>query len=698
MSPEQARGEPVDTRTDVWSLGVTIYEAVAGRRPFPGADPQAVIHAILERQPEPLEDVRPEVSEALARVVARCLAKDAAARYQSVSELLADLEPAAAARSRPPRRLPAARGHAIGSALGAVVLSALVLWGASRLFSETPAVRVALMVPEVTSSEDHPDLTVAAFEVVEAAVATLVSLENLEPLEPPPRDERPGSRAESLRAAEADEALRPILDCREDWCRVRFRRLAEPGGSVLATESFEVQVGVDNAYQLAEAVRINLQRIYPHSRTRSEPRPAVRRHDIAAFVEIKRANDRGKRLGIGELDRLDRLLRTSPDLIGAYLLAAGIARIVPDPERALGYADRAERLAGNDPRPVLQRFRIELESDRLDQAGTTLKRLENLTPGDIRVLTSRVELMEARGELRAARETHEKIVARRPSWRRVLYQASLEMQLGDAASARRRLEDLLEEQPQNQWVLERLASLETTFGDLHRAAILFERLSLIRPALTNLGFVRFLLGDYRAAAEANRRALEQEPASVLTRFNLATALEAQGELPEARALYQAVLDDLKHEGDDLDTRIAMLEAQSLARLGRRAEARELADKLLERQPQDVQILHQAAQIHALLGERHAAVYYVDLCIKKGLLREWLEIPAFGTLRSDPDFQKLLESSRSGKSAATKCSLKNYFPFLEVSTCSSIWVESRASQEPVSAFVDRRSSQIWDNAS
>ncbi len=661
MSPEQARGESVDARTDVWSLGVTLYEAVAGRRPFPGSDPQAVIHAVLDQEPDPLEDVRPEVPEALARVVARCLAKDVAARYQSVPELLADLEPgappsataSATPRSRRPGRRPARRGRVIAAASAAGALIALALWGALKLLPEKPAIRVALMVPEVSSSEDHPDFASAAFEVVEAAVAALVALENLEPLEPPPRDERPGSRTESLRAAEADEVLRPVLDCRQDWCRVTFRRLVGSGDPVLETESFEVQVGVEHAHQLAEAVRVYLERIYPRHRRRSEPRPAVRPEDYAAFVELKRAGQRGERLGVDELERLDRLLHSSPGLIGAYLLAAGIARVVEDPERALDYADRAERLAAGDPRPVFQRFRIELESDRLDEAATTLERLEDLSPGDVRVLTSRVELMEARGDLRAAREEHEEIVARRPSWRRVLYQASLEARLGDVASARRRLEALLEEQPRNQWVLERLAALETTSGDLHRADRLFERLSGIRPALTNLGFVRFLLGDYRAAAEAYRRALEQEPASVLTRFNLATALEARGELSEARALYRTVLSDLEHGSGDPDVRMAMLKAQSLARLGRRAEAQALAAKLLERQPQDLQALHQAAQIQALLGERHAAVYYVDLCVKKGLVREWFEIPAFDALRSDPDFQKLLASSRAGAAGSQR---------------------------------------------
>ena len=92
MSPEQARGREVDARSDIFSLGVVIYEMVAHRKPFEGDTPSDTLAAILKTEPPPLSHYAPEAPAELVRIANKALRKDPEERYQVVKDLLLDLK------------------------------------------------------------------------------------------------------------------------------------------------------------------------------------------------------------------------------------------------------------------------------------------------------------------------------------------------------------------------------------------------------------------------------------------------------------------------------------------------------------------------------------------------------------------------------------------------------------------------------
>ncbi len=93
MSPEQYHGEHADARSDIWSFGVLLYELLAYQRPFKGQTPASLMHSICQQEPTPLPDVVADCPPALEKVIQKVLRKSPDERYQSMEELLLDLDP-----------------------------------------------------------------------------------------------------------------------------------------------------------------------------------------------------------------------------------------------------------------------------------------------------------------------------------------------------------------------------------------------------------------------------------------------------------------------------------------------------------------------------------------------------------------------------------------------------------------------------
>ena len=160
ISPEQVRGLRVDARTDIWSLGIVLYEMVAGRAPYEGKTNGEIISLILECEPPPLTQHEPEASTELDRIVGKCLESDRERRYQSVQELLADLknlkheiESGVVTPMREVRRKPLTTRYALAAI--ALVMAALVA---------TLAYTLAFRVSPITPAPEVKALAVLPLE------------------------------------------------------------------------------------------------------------------------------------------------------------------------------------------------------------------------------------------------------------------------------------------------------------------------------------------------------------------------------------------------------------------------------------------------------------------------------------------------------------------------------------------------------
>lgn len=579
MSPEQAGGEAVDARSDLFSLGVLLYEMLAGRSPFAGRSPAEILRNVLAAAPAPLGELRPEVPAELAGLVHALLEKDPARRPPGAGAVAArlrglgdwtgasgapppeigdvptsaggpapapDLSPHLAPRleeplaaDRRPESLSRAlfgprgwrRAAAVLAVVAAVGVAAVPALPWLRGLASPEPLRVAVLPPSLSTGgpADDEALGLAASGAVVASLRGLLALEGVTAVEPSQIGEiaaGPGGAVAAARSVAADEALTAALG-RDGPAGGRagslsLRRIRTADGSVLWAERLPVPLAPEDALVLATAVEAAVRRAYPERRPLAgQAGLEVRAEDYAELIRIKQRLDAGRGAWAPELARLEAVTAGSPRFAEAHLQTAALALNLYSDSRDAAHLARA--------RAALERARG-----------------RSAAPADPRLLAVEIRLALVERRWDRAEELLAELEERSPG------DVLVPIQRSRLAEAQGRLDEAIEllrevvaRRPA--WRdLMRLADLEIRRGDVPAARGHLEQASGLVPGndwpLAKLGELELLYGEPRRAESIYRRLAAAEPPqrSDLTNLGLARAL--LGDFAGAAASYRRALE------------------------------------------------------------------------------------------------------------------------------------------------------------
>ncbi|HEY3569381.1 MAG TPA: protein kinase [Thermoanaerobaculia bacterium] len=537
MSPEQAHGLSLDQRSDLFSLGVLLYEMLTGQSPFQGPTALETLTRVCSHRQRPVSEIRPAIPLPLSRLVDNLLQKDPLLRPANTRWIVAELakindsfhlqetagqttwqepfaapaslavtapmEPVGTSPEENPvgaalRGRPAPQGDHIGSPLqrrskvwliltaAAVLLAAGlgIAWHLFGPFAFVPRPKpLYVVVPavEVGQGAGIPGVGAISAGLHSALLSQLRALDAVLPIEPEAAVTVAGGPKALARAYGAAEVVTARLLCDPATCQVSLGRVRGGDGASLWAGSFSVPI--EEPYVLPEAVLGHLKSAYPDRKVRGGARLDVRAEDYKEYLRLYEEFDlrRGEKIPVDQiLSRLAAIQRSSPRFMEAFLLESYIfkdrfrsSRRPEDLEHLLAVLRQARALDPADPRPLLGLSDAALLGNRLEEAEEPLRELERQQPGDVRVLAQRARLLDKRGDRKQAISLMTEAVRRLPSWRHLFWLADFEYKTGDVQGARGHLHELLARSPGNYIGESLLGQLELFSGSPEQAAEIY---------------------------------------------------------------------------------------------------------------------------------------------------------------------------------------------------------------------------------
>jgi len=648
MSPEQARGLPLDPRTDLWSFGCVLYELLTGKQAFSGSSISDLLASILVKEPD--WSALPEETPGAVRVLLRrCLQKEAdfrppdagvvAAELALVLSGRADVAETRALAGSGDRRLRRRALSVAASGIGLLVLvgaAALLGLRAMRARPASPVLpesRVLAVLPfrDLTGRPDGPLVADGLAESLSAQLARAAGVQVLTPLATGPfRDDAEPTRLS--RALGATLVLRGSVQRAGELVRVTWLVLSASGGAPVggstetgtASELFALQdrvaAGVVASLGLGPASGV----------AGGGPRGAsAQERYLAALGHLQSYQDAAS--VDAAVTGLEALAAEEPGwaaaraaLARAYLAKRFTTREPAWAERAREACREAERIDPGLPDVQLTLGRVAAETGDAEGAIAAFRKVLGSRPGDVEALLGLADACLLGGKSGPAEEAARRAVAAGPAYWAAHNKLGVVLaSTGRPAEATAAFRKAVELAPENAVGLANLGSALLLEGRLPDAAATLRRsvaLDETAEGLSALGTVEYSLGRYDEAAAAYGKAVALAPAFSTLWVNLGDARRwsAAGRAKAAEAYARAVeaaREELRVNPSDADAHLSL--ALAFAKMGRSAEAAAHLRAALDADPANPDRLFQGAVVEAASGRPEEAARLLRLAVEKG---------------------------------------------------------------------------------
>jgi tetratricopeptide (TPR) repeat protein/TolB-like protein len=673
MSPEQATGEEVDGRSDLWALGAVLYEMITGRRAFAADHERAILHSILSSDPTPIDTVRPDVPSELARIVRRLLKRDPTKRYQTAGELLGDLRrfsgdptPAEIVTQSMPSMPRIRRRQFLTHRLLPAVAAVLAIAAAAVLYPtiSRPITRHVLVLPFACHGESDQEQLVCE-GLLETVTARLAGVRQFSAsLSVVPTSEVRGQHIATAGEARRVFGVDLVIDGGVQWdggnLRIplqlvdaeRLRQIRSQLLTVEQTSNFVLQDRVVAA--VLEMLELELD-------PKAESSLAVggTTNVEAAQLYLEARGTIGETATQDQLARAMDLYRMAIDLDPSYAealvqLADACHRqyeLGVDPiwlDHGLSYARRAIDLGPDLPSAQLVAGQCELSRHAYPEAVDRLQRAIELDPLNLKAYTSLWVAFEELGRPELAQETIDRALRTRPDDWVTHYDIGrfFYYERHDPERAIPYFEKVVELLPESSIGYSALGSCQFYTGETVEARTNLERAAAIGSryeAFANLATLDFYEGRFAEAAGLYERALEMDASDYqnwsflgeASRFRRPPDMErAQAAYHQAAALLQPRLDA---DPDDKGLLIEMASFKAL--LGDPAGARALVARATAAEVDDPNLMYALAAVFEDLGDREEALRWIDRCLAAGFPFQVIrDYPGFAGLIKDPRFR------------------------------------------------------------